>query len=47
LSDAWISHRNSVAEIDVIICKLSGGSLKLSCTPTLGTFREGLGSQHP
>ena len=47
LSDAWICHRNSVAEIDVIICKLSGGSLKLSCTPTLGTFREGLGSQHP
>lgn len=24
LSHAWISHRNSVAEMDVIICKLSG-----------------------
>lgn len=29
LCDAWISHRNSVAEMGVIICKLSGGSLRL------------------
>src|SRR5271157_1647064 len=36
LSHAWISHRNSVAEMDVIICKTSGENLKLSCTPTVG-----------
>src|SRR5271157_341296 len=39
LSHAWISHRNSVAEMDVIICKTSGENLEISCTPTFARYQ--------